>query len=149
MTNAGVWVGLVFLAFSGTLFWQALSYDYYSTIGPGPGLLPMWLSGTLILLSVAYMIDSVRNDPIDLKSMLPRGKGLRKVLALFVALALFLTVVKYLGYVIASSVMLFILFAFEYKWYWAGSISLAVTLVVFYVFKSLLNVPLPVNTFGF
>lgn len=149
MTNAGVWVGLAFLAFSGTLFWQALSYDYYSKIGPGPGLLPMWLSGTLILLSVAYMIDSVRNDPINIKSMLPHGKGLRKVLALFAALALFLAMVKFSGYVIASCVMLFILFAFEYKWYWAVSISLAVTLVVFYVFKSLLNVPLPVNIFGF
>jgi hypothetical protein len=144
-----VWIGLTLISFSGTLFWQALSYDYYSKIGPGPGLLPIWMSGSLLLLSVAYMIESVRKDPIDILSILPHGKGLKKVLALFGALALFLAMVNFSGYIIASSVMLFILFSFDYKWYWASSISVAVTLAVFYVFKTLLNVPLPKNYLGF
>ena len=102
-----------------------------------------------MVLSVVYIIDSLKNDPIDFKSILPTGSGLKKVLALFGALALFLIMVDYTGYVIASLVMLYILFSFDYNRYWAGSISLAVTLVVFYVFKSFLSVPLPVNAFGF
>jgi len=148
LKNAGVWVGLVILIIAGTLFWQSLSYDYYSNYGPGPGLLPLWLSGFLILLSLLYIVESIRKERIKLSDIFPKGAGLRKVASIFAAFIVFLIIIPYTGYTIASIVMLFILFFREYKWYWGLGISVAVTLAIFYVFQSLLNVPLPENVFG-
>lgn len=148
MRNAGVWVGIVILIFAGTIAWQSMSMDYYGDNGPGPGLFPLWLSGFLILLSILYIIDSIRREVIDLGEILPKGPGLRKVISIFVSLIVFLIIVPFTGYTIAGIIMLSILFFKEYKWYWGIGISVVVTFILFYAFQSFLNVPLPVNSFG-
>jgi putative tricarboxylic transport membrane protein len=146
--NAGVWVGLVLLIFSGTIFWQALSYDYFSAFGPGPGLFPLWLSGALIVVSILYIIESVRKEKIKLSEIFPRGSELRKVISIIASLVIFLILVPFSGYITASIIMLLILFFREYKWYWGLVISIVITLSLFYTFETFLNVPLPENSFG-
>jgi len=141
-------VGFLILIFAGTLFFQALSYDYYSDYGPGPGLFPLWLSGLLIVLSIAYIIDCYKKNIIQLKDVLPKGEGLRKIILIMVSLVVFYILAPYTGYSVAGIIMLMILFIKEYKWYWGLGISVVVTFVLFYTFYSVLNVPLPVNSFG-
>ena len=148
MKNAGALVGFLILIFAGTLFFQALSYDYYSDYGPGPGLFPLWLSGLLIVLSIAYIIDCYKKNIIQLKDVLPKGAGLRKIILIMVSLVVFYFLAPYTGYSVAGFIMLMILFIREYKWYWGLGISVVVTVVLFYTFYSVLNVPLPVNSFG-
>ena len=148
MKNAGALVGFLILIFAGTLFFQALSYDYYSDYGPGPGLFPLWLSGLLIVLSIAYIIDCYKKNIIQLKDVLPKGEGLRKIILIMVSLVVFYILAPYTGYSVAGIIMLMILFIKEYKWYWGLGISVVVTVVLFYTFYSVLNVPLPVNSFG-
>jgi putative tricarboxylic transport membrane protein len=148
LKNAGVWVGICILVFAGTIFWQSLSYDYYGDYGPGPGLFPLWLSGTLIVLTLLYIGESLKKEIILLTDILPKGKSLWNVLSIIASLIIFLFLVPYTGYTIAGIVMLFILFLREYKWYWGLGISAVVTLIVFFAFHSLLNIPLPVSSFG-
>jgi putative tricarboxylic transport membrane protein len=148
MRNAGVWVGLILLIFSGTIFWQALSYDYFSDFGPGPGLFPLWLSGALIVFSLLYIVQSCRKEGVTLAQLLPQGSGLRKVISIMAATVVFLILVPFSGYVIASVIMLFILFFREYKWYWGLVISIVITMALFYTFQTFLNVPLPEISFG-
>jgi hypothetical protein len=149
MSNAALWVGLVILAFAGILFQQALTYDYFGRFGPGPGLFPLWLSGTLGIITVIYIVASYREKIIRIADIVPRGTGRKRVIALFAALLIFLVAVRYTGYTVASAVMLFILLVREYKWYTSVGIAAAIAGTVFYVFKSILDVPLPVNPFGF
>lgn len=146
--NAGVWVGLILLGFSGAIFFQAFSYGYYGSYGPGPGLFPRWLGGGLFVLSILYIIDSIRNGGLDIRELFPKDASLRKVGAVFLALVLFLLIVPFAGYTLASVLMLFLLFIGEYKWYSSLLYSICVSASVFYVFKYLLNVPLPVNFLG-
>lgn len=148
MKNAGIWVGALIFLFAGVVFWQSLSYDYYGTHGPGPGLFPLWLSALLLVLSLLYILDSIRKNVILFRDILPKGKALGNVLTIFVALIVFLVIVPYTGYTVAGVLMLFILFVREYKWYWGLGISAIITLIVFFTFQSFLNVPLPVNSFG-
>lgn len=149
MNNAGLWIGLVILAFAGTFFYQGLGYDFYSKYGPGPGLFPLWLSGSLLVLTVLYIVDSVRKSGISVRDILPKGSGLKNVATVFASLLAFLVVMPLAGYTVASVIMLFILFHREYKWYSGLGISIAVSLAIFYLFKSFLGIPLPMNTFGF
>ncbi len=146
--NAGLWVGLVLVGFSGTIFFKSFEYAYYGGYAPGPGLFPRWLGGILLLLSVLFIIDSIRNGAIDIHNLLPQGSGRKKIGAVFIALLLFLFSVSHVGYTLASVLMLFILFMGGYKWYSSLVFSLCVSFAVYYIFKYLLSVPLPVNSFG-
>jgi putative tricarboxylic transport membrane protein len=137
---------LILFIFAGTLFWKSLSLKYYSDYGPGPGFFPAWMSGLLIVLSILYIIDSLRKNGIHIKDIFPKKEGLRKVLTIFISLIVFLVLVPFTGYTIAAVSMLCILFFREYKWYWGIGISLTVSFVLFFAFHYLLKVPLPVNS---
>jgi putative tricarboxylic transport membrane protein len=146
MKKAGVWTGLILIIFAGTLFWKSLSLKYYSDYGPGPGFFPIWMSGLLIVLSILYIIDSLRKQGIHIRNIFPNSEGLRKVLSIFLSLIVFLVLVPFTGYTIASISMLCILFFREYKWYWGIGISVTISLVLFIAFHYLLKVSLPVNS---
>jgi hypothetical protein len=149
LKNAGVWFGFFIFLLGCVLFWQSLSLDYKSSIGPGPGLFPLWLSGGLILLSLLYIIESVRKEVIRISDILPKGKGLGNVLVIIGSCVIFMIVVSFAGFVIAGTLLIFMLLVREYKWYRALGISFVIALATFVVFQTLLDVPLPVNEFGF
>jgi putative tricarboxylic transport membrane protein len=148
MKNIGLYVSLLFLIIGGIVFIQSLSLDYYSEFGPGPGLLPMWISGLMIILSIINIFSSLKKDSIKLADVMPKGEGLKNVLLTVGTLLMFIITVPYIGFNIASFLMLFLLFLRGYKWYIGVGLSAGITLFVFWVFGALLNIPLPVNSFG-
>ncbi|MDD1637270.1 MAG: tripartite tricarboxylate transporter TctB family protein [Methylococcaceae bacterium] len=149
MNRAGAWMGIFILVFSGTCFYQSLSYGYYGKYGPGPGLLPLWVFGALMLFSLCLIIDSFRNEVISIKDTFPKGKGLKNVISVLLAVFLFIIATPYAGYNIASVLMFVILFAPAYKWYSNLCISVFATGIIFFIFNTLLKVPLPVTSMGF
>ena len=148
MKNVGLWIGLVLLMFAGTIFWQSLSLNYYSDVGPGPGLFPLWLSGILGLLAVAYMVDSIRSAGVTFEDVLPLGRGGKRLVALLGAVVLFVLLAPYAGFTLAGIIMLWLVLAAEYRWYRALAIATVVSVATFLLFKAFLGVPLPVNRFG-
>ncbi|GAB7386681.1 tripartite tricarboxylate transporter TctB family protein [Bacillaceae bacterium] len=146
--NAGVLAGILTLVFAVIILLESFSYDYQGPLGPGPGLFPRWLSGLLIVLSGFYIFDSVKKDVIKIIDILPKGKELRALLSILGALIVFILIVPYTGFIVAGTVFLFILLVREYKWYVGLGISAGVSAFLFWVFDTLLNVPLPVNAFG-
>jgi putative tricarboxylic transport membrane protein len=149
MKNVGVWVGGIILAFAATLFIIATSYEYYSKVGPGPGLFPLWLCGALIILSILYIIESMSKNRITFADVMPKGVGLGNVLAVLVSLILFLILVHFLGFSIPCVIMLIILFKRDYRWGWTVGLSLVVTVALVVIFQTFLDVPLPMNDWGF
>jgi putative tricarboxylic transport membrane protein len=146
--NAGIIAGLVILIYSCVIFWLSFDYDYYTNLGPGPGLLPMWLSGALIVLSILYMFECVRKEVVLVKDILPKGRELGGVLTALGVILLFMIIVNTTGFVIACTLLLFLLLVREFKWYWGLGISAGASILLFIVFYTLLGVPLPVNAFG-
>jgi putative tricarboxylic transport membrane protein len=149
MGNAGAWIGIILLICAGIVFGETISYEYYGTIGPGPGMFPVWVSGILIILSSIFIIQSFFKNKLFFKDILPTGTGLKKVLGLIGALILFVVAVPFTSYLIAGVTMMFILFSFDFRWYSSLLLSFALNLAIFYVFKQLLGIPLPVTNFGF
>jgi putative tricarboxylic transport membrane protein len=149
MGNAGAWIGIILLIGAGLVFNETISYEYYGAIGPGPGMFPVWVSSILIILSSIFIIQSLCKNKLFFKDILPTGIGLKKVLGLFGALILFMVAVPFTSYLIAGVAMMFIIFSFDFRWYSSFFLSIMLNLVVFYVFKQLLGIPLPVTHFGF
>ncbi|MBC8016027.1 MAG: tripartite tricarboxylate transporter TctB family protein [Sporomusaceae bacterium] len=148
MQNSGLWAGLVILLYAITIFYQSLSLDYSSRLGPGPGFFPRWLSGILIVLTIFYLLDSLKNNVVSLRKLLPEGRALNNMAAMLGGLVVFTLIVNYTGFVIAGSVLLFSMFIREYRWYYAVGSSVALSIILFVLFQSLLGVSLPTNDFG-
>lgn len=147
MRKAGVWAGMVTLVFAAVIFEESLKLDYTGPLGPGPGVFPLWLSGLLIVLSVLYIGISWK-DSIDVSQLLPRGKAAISVLKILISMAVFPVVAPFSGFVAAGTLFLFVLLFREYKWHLNLGISLGVSALLFWVFSTLLQVPLPVNAWG-
>ncbi|ALS21117.1 tripartite tricarboxylate transporter TctB family protein [Paenibacillus naphthalenovorans] len=148
MKNLGVYMAVFFLLYSGIMFWESLSMDYYSEYGPGPGMLPRWVSGLTFVFSIIYLVISLKKDIILFSRILPKGEGLINVLVCAGSFILFIIIAPLLGFLIGSTITLFLLFMRGYKWYWSLGLSASISFIVFWVFGILLQVPLPVNDLG-
>ena len=130
------------------MLWQSLSLDYYGEYGPGAGLLPLWVNCFIIVLSLGYLVMAIKKDIILFQKVFPKGDGRVNVLISMGSPILFLIIVPYVGFIVGSIITLFILYMRGYKWYWSLSFSAALSFIIFWVFGTLLQVPLPVNNFG-
>jgi hypothetical protein len=59
-----------------------------------------------------------------------------------------MVLVNFTGFIFASTVLLFIVFSREYKWYWGLGISIFTSIILFVIFKVFFGIPLPVSMFG-
>ena len=148
MKNLEVYISGFFILFGAIIFQLSLSMKYYGEYGPGPGLLPLWISGMMVVLAAINLVTALKKNKTRLSDILPKGTGLINVLSCVGAYALFLLVVPYVGFTISSIAMLFILFSRGYSWRKGICLSILVTGILFFIFGSVLTVPLPVNEFG-
>lgn len=148
--NASLWAGVFFLVFSLIFFGTSLDYSYKSKLGGGigPGFLPFWSSLLMIVACVIYLAFAVKKEQIDISKVLPDKEGLRNIALLFLYMVLFVVIVNYVGFIIANSLMLFLMFRSYFKWHHNLIISVGVSIFLYWVFVVFLTVPLPVNVFG-
>ncbi len=147
--NAGVWGGGFFLLFSLVFMVTSLQLEYLLPgKGIGAGFLPFWMSLLMAILSSAYIIDAIKNNPLDMSEVLPDKAGLKTISLLFLYMVLFVAVVNYVGFTIATTLMLFLMYRGYLKWYVNFGVSLGIALLLYGIFVFWLKVALPVNDFG-
>lgn len=145
--SASLWVGLLFVGTASLFFIESLHYDYIGQFGPGPAMFPIWLSGILGILSLLYIVGTLK-VPVLFHDILPKKEGRRNLYKIIGALVLLISIVSYTGFVIASTLFLFILLNGGYKWYLSLCIALCISFCLFVLFVVFLQIPLPVNDFG-
>ena len=148
MKNPGVWMGSFLLICAGLMFKVSAGYGYYDKYGPGPGLFPMWISAGLMILSVFYILESIREHSISFESIFPSRREITYILTVFGSISLFIFIIEYTGYIIAGTIMLLLLFRRDYKWYWGLGLSVVTASCLYLVFQVFLKIPLPQGLFG-
>lgn len=141
-------MGLFFLLFSLIFLIESFQYDFLYEKAIGPGFLPFWMCLFLAILSLAYVIDSIKNNPVDVSTVLPNPAGLKTIILLFLYMVLFMVIVKFVGFTVAASLMLFLMFRGYFNWPVNLGVSLGTGLALYWVFIIWLAIPLPVNIFG-
>lgn len=154
MRRVSLVAGIVFLVFSLTVMIASWSMEYYSPIGPGPGFFPFWLSLALSLLSIAWIIQILRNAPKsgntsskgeEEEMLFPSGTALFRLLSIMGALCFMIILMESLGFQLSMFVfMIFLLIVL-------GRVKILTTLIIavgssfglFQVFTRLLDVQLP------
>lgn len=150
--NAGLWFGIVFLAYAVLYFKMSFDVPYHSKLGAGPGMYPRWLSGFSIVVALIYIVQSCTSQVFSMGASFPGKKELLNVFAVFVACMIFLFLLDVVGFNIAGSLLLFVMFFRQYKAWHALLLSLLITFVHYLIFKVCFSVPLPekfLSLFGF
>jgi putative tricarboxylic transport membrane protein len=142
---------LIFFVCSVSVMWGSWKLEYYTSLGPGPGFFPLWLSGCLAVLSFIWFIQASReaHEPIP-KGFIPGRDGLVRIGAILGALVLMGLLVDVLGFQLMMFVFLFFLLIA------LGRQNLVLTLVIslvgsfglYYAFKTWLDVQLPQSSIG-
>ncbi|HMM22645.1 MAG TPA: tripartite tricarboxylate transporter TctB family protein [Selenomonadales bacterium] len=148
--NASLWAGAFFLVFSVIFFGTSLDYSYKSKLGSGigPGFMPFWFSLLMVVSSVIYLGYALKKEKIDISAVVPDKAGLKNIGSLFLYMILFAAIVEHVGFIIANSLMLFLMFRGYFRWRRNLIISIGASVFLYWVFVILLSVPLPVNMFG-
>lgn len=141
--NAGLWFGLGFLAFSILFFKMSFDLPYQSKLGAGPGMYPRWLSGLSIGVAVVYIWQSCSIQVFRVGDCFPGRQALINVGTVFVSCLAFLFLLNTVGFIIAGSILMFIMFARNYRLLPALALSGGITLICYLVFKVCFSVPLP------
>jgi putative tricarboxylic transport membrane protein len=118
-----------------------------SAAKPGAGLFPLLVGVVLLGLSLALFFWSLKNKDISEKDQepFPVGKDRRRVLSVGAALALFVVLLKPLGYGLCGAALMAAILRFLGLRSWGRIllISLATAAISFFLFDTLLGVPLP------
>lgn len=154
MRKSRLIVSSIFLVFSAALMIASVSMEYYSSIGPGPGFFPFWLSLVLGLLSIIWLVQTLRSAPAGAekeKTLFPRGGGLFRILSILGALSFMIALMEPLGFQLAMfAFLVFLLVVLGHVKAWTTLVIAGIgSFGLFRVFTMLLDVQLPQSAVPF
>lgn len=120
----------------------------YGTGVPGPGLWPIVISVVMLLCAALLMVRTLKMPPEENEEITLWTPGTRRVYISMIILTIYCIILHPVGYIISTTVMQFVFIQWfaKKKPYITLLIALAITLVSYFAFKNLLNVPVD---FGF
>jgi putative tricarboxylic transport membrane protein len=130
---------------------ESLRLRYYTSLGPGPGFFPLWLSVLMGILGAAMFWRATFGAPEAMPAdFIADRRGCIRVAAVVGMLVAVIVLIEPLGFRLAMlGFYLFILTALgRQHWLLTGIIALAGSFGVYYVFVHWLAVPLPIGFLG-
>lgn len=112
--------------------------------GPQPGYFPFYV-GLLICIASAIVFVRAFGDPsLAAKSFVSR-ESLKKILTVLVPTVVYVALIKYLGFYVASTVYIayFMWQLGKYPWIKILPVAVGVSLAFFLIFETWFQVPLP------
>ena len=144
--------GFAIVAFAIAVVYESLQLTYYTKLGPGPGYFPFWVAVIVGVLGAAMVFTAtVRETQARPADFLPSRAETVKLLAVVAMLLWTVVTLKPLGFRISIFVFFAVLLpVLGYRQpAKVVAIALAGSAGVFYIFNSLLGVPLPTGILGF
>jgi len=151
MKRRDLLAGLFWLGISVFVIVQSLKSDLGSLRTPGPGFLPFWSAVILGALSIILMVTTtVRKKWEGRLADLWRGLDWVRVTLVLLSLFLYPIVLPIAGYLITTFVFVAFLLSVGVRsklWIDVAS-ALAITVLSYVIFHTLLDVKFPVGIFG-
>ena len=145
---------VVFFLFSAYIAKESLALRFYTSLGPGPGFFPFWLSLMLGALSAMLFYQgtwgSRRNEPLP-EDFFATRVGYFRIAAMVLATAVVVVSLEPLGFRLTMlAYLLFLIFGLgRVNLFLTALVSLAGSFGLYYGFVELLKIPLPTGVFGF
>lgn len=105
MSRPHLIAGLCFLGLAAFLGLEARKLGYYSSLGPGAGFFPLWLSLALGALSLTLLAGAARGRIGDAGvAFLPPRDALLRIIAIVLGLSFVLFTLDLLGFTVAMAI---------------------------------------------
>jgi len=138
---------LSFLSLGGVALLSSLSLPLGSASRPGAGFYPLFVSFALVCLSLGLLRRSVKRVQVqdEETESFPEGKDRKRIAHVASALILFGVFLKPLGYGVCSAILMgAVLYLLGMRnWGKIIFVSILTSAVSYYLFVSILGVPLP------
>jgi putative tricarboxylic transport membrane protein len=151
MNRRDLLAGLFWLGISVFVVIQSVKSDLGSLHSPGPGFLPFWSAVILGTLSIILMVTNSLKKKWEGKLLdLWRGLDWNRVIFVLLALFLYPILLPIAGYLITTFMLIaFLLCIGERSKLWIDVASaLAITVISYVIFYTLLDVKFPKGIFG-
>jgi putative tricarboxylic transport membrane protein len=125
-------------------------YAYWGPTGPGPAFLPFWLGLVMAVLAAMLLVGALRSTDRG-ADWLPRGEGLRRLVLVLGATAVYVATLNAIGMVVGTVLFMIVLMRFLDRCAWPITLAVALATAgfIYLVFVRWLRVPLPAGVFGF
>lgn len=141
-------IGLILGIFSILVFLMSLSFPVIPGQNFGASLFPKLIGIGMLICSVLLIAQGIRNrkteSPMTVPAWLRDKASVLRFLSIPASLVFYFEVADFLGFLITSSLLLFVLFlVFRVRWPIALAMAVIGSLVIHLMFYSVLMVPLP------
>ncbi len=151
---------VLLLLLAAAVIWSSVGLGYWTPLGPGPGLFPLWLAVLLAALSGIWLIEQIRGkrpspadaeEPVAGLDALPQETESAvkpgQVIAIVVSLVVLTALLEVLGFQL--SMLLFLLFHLKVlgrrRWLLTLVLSAVGSFGIYTLFAQVLSVNLPVS----
>jgi hypothetical protein len=112
--------------------------------GPQPGYFPFYVGLLICVSSATTLVRALRNRALGGESFVSRGE-LKKILTVLVPSVIYVGLVAYLGFYVASTLFIayFMRWLGKYSWFMVVLVSVGVNAAFFLTFEIWFSVPLP------
>jgi hypothetical protein len=112
--------------------------------GPLPGYFPFYVGLLICISSTAVLLRGIRNQALARESFVSRGE-LAKILVVLLPSIVYVGVIAYLGFYVASTLFIayFMRRLGKYSWLLVVPVSVGVSVAFFLTFETWFSVPLP------
>lgn len=143
-------VGVIFLVFSAFVIFEANKMPKHMPgVSFGPGVMPFWLGVVLAVLSISLLWQSVNVK--NVKTGIVKRDEVLGVGVLFLTLVLYMVLMEFIGFGLDT----FILVTFlarklgQYAYWKCALLGVITGGLTVYLFRVLLDMPLPIGFLGF
>lgn len=147
MKKTDRWIGMVVLLIGVIWTYLSLKLPLKSNGLIGPGFWPLIIGLSLTVLGIAQSI--LANSKVEEPPDWPRGLRLQRILVITVSFAIYLIIIRWLGFTISNIIFFIVIIRFwgGYSWKKVGILSVSLSLALHIVFFVWLNMSLPKGVF--
>ena len=113
LENGDLWSGLVLAALGVYIIMEARNWTYMGPDGPGAGFFPLWYGIVMVALSAVLVASSVRREASAAGGGVD-WRGVGRVGATWLALAISVALLKVLGFVLSFALLTLTIIRFLY-----------------------------------
>jgi len=146
--DIGVGIGLIII--STWIFWYASEYSKATIYYYGPNFFPQFLAIAMSICAIILILNAVRGKSLARLDRIHLKGFIRMVIAIAICIG-YLFLMQVIGFAMGTSVFLYVLMMFIGQQGQVKRIasSIAVSLIVWAIFRYFLIIPLPTGMFAF
>ncbi len=150
MKKADIGVGSGLIIFSTWIFWYAGEYSKATIYYYGPNFFPQFLAIAMSICGIILIMNAIRGKSFEKSDRIHLKGFIRMVIAIAICIG-YLFLMQVAGFAMSTSVFLYVLMMFigQKGLVKRISSSIAVSLIVWAIFRYFLIIPLPTGIFAF